>query len=534
MKRSVLILAALAALALGTSASAAPVFVIDGFGWGHAIGMSQYGASGLAAKGRSHAEVLAHYYRGTQLGTVDGVRMRVLVHVPEGAFSVVSGTPFVARGVDGTELEIPAGSVKVNKKLALILGADKVALALPFTFVPGEQPLEVGGRSYRGMLNVHDTKDGVLIVNDVGLESYLYGVVPDEMPPLWEMEALKAQAVAARSFALATRRASGVFDAYSDTRSQVYGGIASEHPRTTQAVDETRGQVVMHEGAIASTFFFSTSGGRTAAIEDVWRGSSPVPYLRSVADPTDAHSPYHRWGPIVFTRRGLQRALADEAPRGLRDVTTTTNASGRVDLFVMSSARAQAAIDGAAARTQLGLRSTGFSVGVLDLVRRAEPVGFARKIAIQGLARNIDGATLEARIDGVWTPLRAIETDELGDFVVRYRPRGTTVLRLVAPQLEGSRVRGPRIRIEVVARVTLERKRRGVFRGVVRPKGEGAPVRLQRFGKRRWRTVARDVTTQGGRYRFRLKPRPAGDYRVLAAPESATVGPGVSQTVTVP
>ena len=66
---------------------------------------------------------------------------------------------------------------------------------------------------------VHDTTDGVLIVNDVGLEKYLYGVVPDEMPPLWEMEALKAQAVAARSYALATRRSSGIFDGYDDTRS---------------------------------------------------------------------------------------------------------------------------------------------------------------------------------------------------------------------------------------------------------------------------------------------------------------------------
>ena len=101
------------------------------------------------------------------------------------------------------------------------------------------------------------------------------------MPKTWLPEALKAQAVAARSYALAVRKTTGAFDVYPDTRSQVYGGVNAESPTTTAAVDATVGGVLTYGGKIATTYFFSTSGGRTAAINDVWK-SAPVPYLVSV------------------------------------------------------------------------------------------------------------------------------------------------------------------------------------------------------------------------------------------------------------
>ena len=534
MKRSALTLAAVAALALAGSAGAAPIFIITGYGWGHAVGLSQYGAAGLAARGATHAEILAHYYRDTSLGTVDGARMRVLVHVPPKRFEVSSDASFSVRGADGTEVALPPGPVSVSKKLAVIVGAEKHVLAQPITFAPGEAPLEVDGRPYRGLLNAHDTSDGVLVVNDVGLEQYLYGVVPDEMPAFWELEALKAQAVAARSYALATRRSSGVFDAYDDTRSQVYGGRASEEERSTQAVDETRGQVVLYEGAVATTFFFSTSGGRTASVEDVWSDAVATPYLRGVRDPTDAHSPYHRWDPLVFSRRALQRALVGEAPKGIHDVVTTRNGSGRVELFVMTGTRTQKAIHGATARTQLSLRSTGFRVGVLDIAPLEEAVGFGRRVSIKGIARNVPRAVLEEHDGTDWTRVRKIKPAGDGTFTVRYRPLGATLLRLVAPVLADSSVRPPQLRVDVAARVSLERKRRGVFAGVVRPKIAGTPVELQRLGKRRWRTVARAETARAGRYRLALRPRPAGDYRVVATPRDDSVGAGMSGTTSVP
>src|SRR3989442_14054180 len=113
-------------------------------------------------------------------------------------------------------------------------------------------------------------------INMDGLEQSLYEVVPGEMPFSWFPEARKAQAVVARSYELATRR-TGAFDLYPDTRSQVYLGLEHEKPSTNAAVNDTAGQVVLDEGEVAKTYFFSTSGGRTAPEEAVW--GEPVPYL---------------------------------------------------------------------------------------------------------------------------------------------------------------------------------------------------------------------------------------------------------------
>src|SRR5439155_1171605 len=173
----------------------------------------------------------------------------------------------------------------------------QVVLPGPLLFQPGAAALALKHR-YRGSIQVAVTGGKLRAINMVGLEQYLYGVVPSEMPYTWLPEALKAQAVAARSYALATRR-TGAFDLYPDTRSQVYLGIEHEKPSTNSAVDATAGQVVLYQGEVAKTYFFSTSGGRTASAEDVW--GKPVPYLVSVPDPYDSISPYHNWGPFAFT-----------------------------------------------------------------------------------------------------------------------------------------------------------------------------------------------------------------------------------------
>ena len=98
-------------------------------------------------------------------------------------------------------------------------------------------------------------------------------------------------------------RKTGAYDLYADTRSQVYGGVAAEKPTTNAAVDATAGQVLLYEGKVATTFFFSTSGGRTASIEDVWARGEAVPYLVGVPDPYDTASPHHTLGTVRVHRR---------------------------------------------------------------------------------------------------------------------------------------------------------------------------------------------------------------------------------------
>ena len=149
----------------------------------------------------------------------------------------------------------------------------------------GGGTIRIGGKGvYRGKLKAKVSDGGLLVINPVGLQAYVKGVVPNEVPSSWPKAALRAQAVAARSYALATSGA-GDFDVYDDTRSQVYGGKDSETERTNRAATHTSGQVVRHRRQVATTYFFSTSGGQTESVEHGFPGAEPAGYLKSVRGP---------------------------------------------------------------------------------------------------------------------------------------------------------------------------------------------------------------------------------------------------------
>ena len=128
------------------------------------------------------------------------------------------------------------------------------------------------------------------------------------MPDDWHPDALRAQAVVARSYALRSRRPGSAYDVFADVRSKVYRGMGGEVATTNAAVRATQGRVVLAGGEVAQTFFFSTSGGRTAGNEEEW-GGTPLSYLRPVEDPFDDLSPYHRWT-ARFSRAAFIRNFA--------------------------------------------------------------------------------------------------------------------------------------------------------------------------------------------------------------------------------
>src|SRR5438045_656318 len=309
-----------------TAATGTATFVVTGHGWGHGVGMSQYGAYGYAQKGFGYAKIVLHYFVGTELGQAAVARVRVLLTSGVGTLPSGSAVDFRVKDATGAVHNVTAGKYTLTPALKLKVDGAAVARALPgpLLFQPGTTPLQLK-HLYRGSMQVDVVGGKLRAINVVGLEQYLYGVVPSEMPFSWAPEALKAQAVVARSYALATRR-SGAFDLYPDTRSQVYLGVEHEKPSTTAAVDATAGQVVLYEGQVAKTFFFSTSGGRTASAEDVW--GEPVPYLVSVADPYDSISPHHTWGPVAFTGATLAKRLKMKGR--IMDVQSELNSSGRV------------------------------------------------------------------------------------------------------------------------------------------------------------------------------------------------------------
>src|SRR5918995_5985531 len=186
-------------------------FLVSGRGWGHGVGMSQYGALGFANEGWTYDRILAHFYTGAELGPSPVSRVRVLVAEARPSVTVRSTLPFRVRDVFGKTYPLAAGDVVLGPKLRVSVNGAPTELAGPILFLPGSAPLEVD-RPYRGQVEVAVTAQKLNAINVLGLEQYLAGVVPQEMPSAWPEEALKAQAVAAPSYALAHRLGGKSFD----------------------------------------------------------------------------------------------------------------------------------------------------------------------------------------------------------------------------------------------------------------------------------------------------------------------------------
>ncbi len=168
------------------------------------------------------------------------------------------------------------------------VGAQTAVSTGPVVLTSSDNLVTIGGVPYRGVAEVRLNGSGTLAgINELPMEQYLYGVVPRELPPTVydELEAQKAQAIAARTYALRGlgKRSSDGYDLLPTTSDQVYGGYAAEHPLSSQAVDETAGLAATYNGQLIEALFFSTSGGATANNEDVFN-SAPIPYLRGVLD----------------------------------------------------------------------------------------------------------------------------------------------------------------------------------------------------------------------------------------------------------
>jgi len=520
LRRTILLAASAAALAAG-SAAAAPVcaggcyvapagsgalFLFSGHGWGHGVGMSQYGAYGYAQHGWTFQQILAHYYPGTTLGPAPATTMRVLLANGKKKLTVASQAPFSVRDGSGRTLSLPAGTLTFGPGLK-IAGQ---ALVAPLTFAPGPgSPLTLT-RAYRGRIQV-DVVDGRLrAVNVVGLEQYLLGVVPSEMPSTWAPQALAAQAVAARSYALATRKVGAPFDAYSDTRSQMYLGVSNESPTAAAAVAATKGQVLTYAGTVATTYFYSTSGGRTESSLD-WTGKA-VPYLVSVADPYDDISPYHNWGPTPVTAQAIAKALKLDSP--VTDATPVANAAGRVGRLDFVTAVEPVTVPGTTLRTALGLRSTWFTFGVMSLTTPvpSTPVTYGSPTTLTGTVRGVAGVTLEQRpTGGSWEAVGPVAGVSLK---LVQRPTITTDYRIATPAAAAAFVR-----IRVAPSIQLTTFTTSLVAGTEQPLLAAAPVVVQQQNAdATWATVATGTVNADGSFSIPVQLVSGGTYRVSVGP----------------
>jgi stage II sporulation protein D len=419
-------------------ATASPLITLTGRGWGHGVGLSQSGAEGMARDGATYDEILAHYYRGTELAERNGQGIRVLLR--EASAVTVRAEPGSRLKVDDAA-SIPVDGWMTAKPLAggriQLVGRDGVERGRGTVLrIGGGDPVVVTTRKYRGTIELRRFGGSVRAIDDIALEDYVRGVIAWEMPSSWHAEALGAQAVAARSYALAESASGGQFDVFSDTRSQMYGGLSAETPATDAAVAATQDKVLTYKGRVATTFFFSSSGGRTANVEDIWNGS-PIPYLVAVDDPGDAIATYHRWVPRTFTATGLGK-LFGISP--VRTISIVRNKSGRVGTLTLTTSRGGTRVlRGSEARTLGALRSTWFSLRLLDLQRATRT---SKGVHVLGRTSPNGSVGLEGLIDGTWRRLKTVKSKK-GRVVFDVATKGATQLRLRASDAVSKVVSAP-------------------------------------------------------------------------------------------
>ena len=391
-----------ASIAAGTLVTGAPPahageatsFVFSGRGWGHGVGLSQYGARAQAIAGRTAAQIIRSYYDGVSFATRNPENIRVLLE-SDNDVVVTALEPFTAR-VGSTTIATSSDSQPFLRALASSDGSSDVTRLYrgasrsgPWTlvttrtsetirFAPGASLLRLvydngSQRTFRRYIEAYRTSSTrVHAVNQLYLEEYLYGVVPWEMPSSWHPEALKAQAIVARSYAVnqkIRRRAAGNwYDICATTSCQVYGGYSAEHSNSNAAVNATEGRVATHpdSGTTANgvilAVFSSSSGGATENNTDGFGSSTQYPYLRSVSDPwsldSAASNPYSSWETSVSASTVASKV-------GLDSVSTIRvverNVSGSADTLaftgVKNGARTTVNRSGLWTRSTFGLRS---------------------------------------------------------------------------------------------------------------------------------------------------------------------------------
>ncbi len=358
--------------------------VVTGHGYGHGIGMSQYGAQGAAKEGVKYTSILAHYYPGTELGSRSG-NIRVLISQDTTDSVVVAGrTGLVFRNVTtGKTLPLPTtvGGETVTRWQIVQLTSDKKRSTLQYKTDGGyksfkatrweghgqfEGPTSIAlimpdnsAVPYRGAIRSAVPSSGSTsrnTVNVLSIDNYVRGVIAAEMPSSWMPEALKAQAVAARTYGVRSITSSGYYDICSTTACQVYGGAGRETANTDAATAATSGKILQYDGKPAFTQFSSSSGGYSA------QGSQP--YLKAVNDPWDGWSgnANHLWRQTVsastiekaYPSVGTLKKLAVTKRNGHGDW------GGRVTTISLVGSAKTVTISGDSARWALGLKSNWF------------------------------------------------------------------------------------------------------------------------------------------------------------------------------
>ena len=371
------------AVAVGRTGSTA--ITVTGHGYGHGKGLSQYGALGAATQGLTWQQIDEFYYPGTTWGRIGG-KVRILITADTGRDVQV----VAERGIKVTSLarrrtwRLPPLAAKKWRLVAA--GSDtsvqytkggrwrtwkKVPGEAEFSSVTGQLTLVLrsGRRDYRGTLQSVAPRQSTKrqTVNRLSMEAYLRGVVPLEVPALWEPDAVSAQSVAARTYAAFERShpSAAHYDLCDTSQCQVYGGVDAEHPAATEAIKATAKQGLFFDGRPAFTQFSASNGGFSAA------GS--MPYLVAQADPYDgvANPSYSTWTEAIDDTEVEKHWPAIGDLTSIEVTTRDGNGDwgGRVVDMAFIGSTGTARVDGDTVRDYFGLRSDWFTFSVAPRVK---------------------------------------------------------------------------------------------------------------------------------------------------------------------
>ncbi len=355
-------------------------FTIRGAGYGHGHGMSQYGAYGAAQRGKTWKQILAFYYPGTTLSPMPaGTSIKVWLTADSDSNVRVQPTPglTVTDGAGGS-YRVPSGQAYTSWRISRRGAGYQLAYrttagtwkaratglgAGTWTFSSSAKVLALvlpsgSVREYRGSLALVKRGTGGRTVNRVSLEDYVRAVVPAEMPTSWAADAVRAQTVAARSYAVRTRDFSSYpgYDICDTTVCQVYGGKRSETTRGDAAVKATTSQVLRYRGAVALTQFASSNGGAMAA--------SNLPYLVAKPDPYDGVVTSQAWTRTISAASVARVWPSVGTVRSLRVTSRDGSGSwgGRVERITITGTRGSVAVAGSTFQYRFGMRSSLYTV----------------------------------------------------------------------------------------------------------------------------------------------------------------------------
>jgi len=605
-------------LAAPAAARADSIFSVAGRGWGHGIGMTQYGAMGYAQQGKTYDWILAHYFQQTSLAT--RVELTVKVNIEDG--KAARSSWLIAAASSSTTLTVTdltngARSLEVTRGVAVWIGfvgggavvrsdrydtsikthtAGSVVATFPGTVIAATGPMATSkvrilGTSgpfsqsniaWRGQIRFvshsdHPTTSHAL--DYVPMEQYLRGVVPRESPSSWPVEALRAQAVAARSYAYDAALSSDVL--WCTTMSQVYNGADDgpndhESAKTDAAVADTANQFVVYGSGVVKTFFSSSSGGRTANSKDVWFSSrsdntSPV-YYTSVLDADDVSgNPNYRWKLSDMTGATLAddirthyASLAQPSPAAVTKVTLEPGTSGFVRYVTLHwSKGADTTLTGPQFQHAFGLKSSAFTVTLKNppSVATALTLASSETTAQAGAPFVLSGTlspghvaqvTVQHKFPGssAWVTFRTLTTKSDGTFscTTLTRSLGTSQYRVLCAAATGwlastSPVRSVAI-VTTATSLTLASSETTVDAGVsfvlsgaLSPGHVGVVTVQHKFpGSNVWVTFRTLTTTSDGAFSCTTLTRSAGtsQYRVLCAASGgwhASTSPAVSVAI---